>query len=467
MQGRLLNLCADRPSQSFTSRIMDMISDSSHTGKRLAPSGSSFDCFPDEVIGIILSHMPCVRDVVMASVTCHKWQEAAWNYLYRLNFIESDFVSRGTVMTRISREAIISKVVMKTKSLRELSICMYRTVSIQAVPLITWLDFTKKSLTSLTLENGIQPNLNLLDSLGGGQSKLKCFKWESPYIRTIDSIRHSFQSLVSLSLVRPSCTLSPKNLQELLCICPSLASLRLEDTHIYYQADATCQMKSCSLKALSLHGGFEGIDHVVLFMECLDLLTVEGVTFQSLKLVQERQSCLQNLTIEHANVAAWDLGESVNSLRTFNLNQGDDLAKEWPRYYQLISTVRTLQKLQLSGRMLTIHEGVNLNEIAGAFPELSQLAVNYEHAPRAFMACNSAYFKKLVILKLSANTINEPFALWIAQFLNRCASLKRLKIAGEVCEAKTRYMKSLCMFNAAIIDIMRSYPHVKVSFDFY
>ncbi|MCO5600428.1 hypothetical protein L7F22_054541 [Adiantum nelumboides] len=163
---------------------------------------------------------------------------------------------------------------MKMKSLHTLAICMDRAASIHAAPLMLWLDFTKKSLTSFILENGILYDLNILDSLGGGQSMLKHLKWEAVYIPTIDSNMHSFQFLVSLSLTRTKCALSSHDLEKLLCICPSLASLWLEDVHVSSEGDAACQIKSSSLKALSVYGGFPGIDHVVLNMECLDLLTL-------------------------------------------------------------------------------------------------------------------------------------------------------------------------------------------------
>lgn len=418
------------------------------------------DSLPIEVVGIILSHVASARDVVAASVTCRKWREAARHHLRKLVFALADWPSyRDLPVSQC--EIIMTETIMRTQCLQELSICMGLTKEFSAALVIAWLMHTKETLKRLTFMNETKPRMNILEKCGG--QKLEHLVWGFAYIPTVDPTIHKYPFLVSLTLNNHA-GLSALDLNLLLSVCPKLEFLSLVNINITFSdAPSMIEMNSASLKTLNIEG--LSVDTVVLEADKLESLSLRDSTFEQFELVSK--GSLRHLQIEDVSILELDIGQSAELLEEVMVR---DFTILWPRFYQMISAASNLRKLRLWGLPFDAEEeAIDLEMIASSFPCLSFLALNYEpgdgHYQHAFRS--SAVLQNVVVLQLGTSKIHDIFAHWIACFLERCPSLKRLRIHGTISEARSREDYQLIgRFTSLMINLMRQHTHVDVKFKF-
>ncbi|KAH7306910.1 hypothetical protein KP509_22G036900 [Ceratopteris richardii] len=412
------------------------------------------DVLPIEVVGNILSHVASARDVVIASTTCRKWRDAARHHLHKLTFSSSDWPTYKNLSVS-QCEIIITETVMRTKCLHELSISMGLAKEFSAALVIAWLMHTKETLKSLTFMNPTKPEVNILEKCSG--QKLESLVWGFAHIPTVDPTIHKFPSLLSLTLNNRA-ALSALDLNLLLSVCPKLEFLSLANINITFSTTRfMIELNSASLKTLNIEG--LSVDAIVLETDKLESLTLRDSTFEQFELVSK--GSLRHLQIEDVSIIQLDIGQSADLLEEVIVS---DFTIVWPRFYQMISRARNLQKLTLGGLPFdTEDEAIDLDMIAASFPSLKFLALDYNlgdaHHEHAFRSCTN--LEKVAVLELSTFKIHELFAHWIAGFLERCPNLKRLGIHGSISEAKTREDYQLIgRFTSSMIDLMRQYSHV-------
>ncbi|MCO5574996.1 hypothetical protein L7F22_028793 [Adiantum nelumboides] len=418
------------------------------------------DSLPIEVVGNIFSHVASARDVVIASATCRKWREAARHHLHKLIFSSSDWPTYKNLSVS-QCEIIITETVMRTKCLHELSICMGPTKEFSAALVIAWLMHTKETLKSLTFMNPTIPKVNILEKCGG--QKLEHLVWGFAHISTVDPTIHKFPSLISLTLSKRA-ALSALDLNLLLSVCPKLEYLFLANIDITFSnARFMIELNSASLKTLNIEG--LSVDTVVLEADKLESLILRDSTFEQFELVSK--GSLRHLRIEDVSIIQLDIGQSADLLEEVIVS---DFTIIWPRFYQMISRASNLQKLRLGGLPFDAEdEAIDLDMIASSFPSLNFLALNYSlgdgHYEHAFRG--STVLEKVAVLELGTSKIHELFAQWIAGFLERCPNLKKLGIHGTISEAKSLEDYQLIgRFTSSMVDLMRQYSHVDVTFEF-
>ncbi|KAI5083644.1 hypothetical protein GOP47_0003387 [Adiantum capillus-veneris] len=451
------------------------------------------DSLPVEVTGRILSCVASARHVVMASAISQKWQEAAKHHLRRLTFNGSDFSTQED--DDFSPSMCITNTVMRTSSLHELSISVEAyilsesedesdeddcegefMVELQAASVDVWIQHTKGTLRSLTIMNPITPPMNILEKLGNGESNLKQLEWGSAHIPVVNPAIHVFQSLSSLTLFGMQDWLAVSNLEALLLACPKLVSLSLVDVKLweylgrYNPPPMAVTLKSSSLKAVHIDQGFELIDDLILHIDCLESLSLEHVSFELVKLVQNsRHGGLQHLSIIEAHIWEMELGDLASGLYELRLHGRETLEADWKKLYPMFSRAINLRKLYLPSNTPNIDEfDVGFDKIAKSFPNLYLLGLNYRPGLRAFKAGGSAEaltFGSVTILELTSWKPNKEFAAWIAGFLEHCPNLKQLTTACKVSDLKPGDSgPQSAEFNKLMSQILQPYPHVATKY---
>lgn len=441
---------------------MVKISDMPPANARLNLIKEVVDFLPEQVIGIILSYVASARDVVMASTTCRKWRKAASHHLHSLSFVELDFCSesKGSLSTG-EQQLRITEAVFKVPCLLGLSICMNDKYQFPAGLVTAWLLHTKKTLRSLTFMNSIKPKLNILEKLGGVDSKLEHLEWRSAYICNLDPTIHTFQYLVSLTL-KGSAFVKSGMIEVLLTACPQLEFLFLKYVRIkldHRMLETTMELKSLSLKTLQIDGGLSdygsGIS-MVLLTDRLETLMLSGGSFQQVKLIQRRGfSNLRVLSLKHVHIQQLELGESVELLYELQLGGSQD--------FRMFSTASNLRKLSLSESYNT---HIDLDKVAFSFPHLHWLALSSQQASAALEPDGPgqfSIFRNVTVLELFYGKINEEFARCIAAFLERCPHLEKLRVSGRICIKQRCEVNS---FTGLMIQIMRPFPHIDLKFRF-
>nr|XP_016504549.1 PREDICTED: F-box/LRR-repeat protein At1g67190-like [Nicotiana tabacum] len=235
--------------------------------------------FPVEVIGNILSRLEDARDVVIASFTCRKWQEAWRNHLHTLKFNSDDWPVYDERMTR-RFEVIITQTIFQTNALQCLSITMKKDV-LSAAPVIAW--------------------------------------------------------LLSLSLERV--TISALDLSRLLTVCPKIEVLNLVcldfDT---FGPGGTMKFRSNSLKDIHIQGIV--LDEIILEADSLEKLQIKDFDLGIFKLLSK--GTLRLLEMDDVYGFPPDIGENAENLEIVEFSNSTTWQPDFHHMISKLSKVRRM-----------------------------------------------------------------------------------------------------------------------------
>ncbi|PKI38525.1 hypothetical protein CRG98_041090 [Punica granatum] len=379
---------------------------------------------PVEVIGNILSRLKAARDVVIASTTCKKWQEAWRKHLHALSFDSNDWPEYHDLTT--SRlEILITQTIFQTRGLQSLSISMEDVEEFSAAPVIAWLMYTRDSLRRLYYNVRTKPNINILEKCG--RQKLEVLSLSHTSISGVEPSYQKFPCLKSLSLSYVS--ISALDLSLLLTICPRIESLSLINPDIVMSdSQATMELNSQSIKDIRME--VISLDKFILEADSLESLNLRDCTLEYFELIGK--GTLRALKIDDVSVLHLDIGDSTENLEVVDVSHFTII---WPKFYHMISKSANLRKLRLWGVVFD-DEGSSLLE-------------------------------NVTVLELGWAVISSLFAEWVAGFLERCPRLKKLVIYGVVSEAKNEDdYRMLADFTTSIIQLMRKYTSVEIQFEY-
>ncbi|KAL3628294.1 hypothetical protein CASFOL_027340 [Castilleja foliolosa] len=403
---------------------------------------------PVEVVGNILSRLGAARDVVIASATCRKWQEA-WRYhIHTLTFNSNDWPLYHEFST--SRlEIIITQTIFQTRGLQCLSIMMDDVDEFSAAPVIAWLMYTRETLRQLHYNVRTTPNINMLDKCG--RQKLEVLALSHNTITGVEPSYQKFPCLRSLSLSYVS--VSALDLSLLLTACPKIELLKLVSLDIVMSdPQAIMDLSSCSLKDIYVEA--ISLDKFILEADSLESLHLKDCTLEVFELVGK--GMLRYLKIDDVSVIHLDIGESAENLEVVDVS---NFTIMWAKFHHMISRSSKLKKLRLWGVVFDDEdEFVDVEMISTCFPLLRNLSLNYDlrDAALQYGLQGSFVLSNVVVLELGWTVISDLFSTWVSRILERCPNLRNLVIHGVVSETKTHEeCHMLASFTEAIVRLMR------------
>lgn len=414
---------------------------------------------PVEVVGNILSQLGTARDVVIASATCRKWQEAWRNHLHALSFDSSDWPLYHEFST--SRlEILITQTILQTKGLESLSIIMDDVDEFSAAPVIAWLMYTRETLRHLRYNVRTTPNINILEKCG--RQKLEMLALSH---NTITGVEPSYQKLPFLrSLSLSYVSISALDLSLLLTICPKLESLTLISLDIVMSdLQATMDLSSNSLKDIFVEA--ISLDKFILEADSLEKLHLKDCTLEVFELVGK--GMLRFLKIDDVSVIHLDIGENAENLEVVDVS---NFTIMWAKFHHMISRSSKLKKLRLWGVVFDDEdEIVDMETISSCFPLLNHLSLNYDlkEAAVQYGLQGSFVLDNVILLELGWTVISDLFTIWVSGLLEKCPHLRKLVIHGVVSETKTHEeCNMLANFTSSIVRLMRKYLHIEVEFEY-
>lgn len=414
---------------------------------------------PVEVIGNILSRLKAARDVVIASTTCKKWQEAWRKHIHALSFDSNDWAEYHDLTT--SRlEILITQTIFQTRGLQSLSISMEDVDEFSAAPVIAWLMYTRDSLRCLNYHVRTKPNVNILEKCG--RQKLEVLSLSHTSISGVEPSYQKFPCLRSLSLSNVS--ISSLDLSLLLTICPKIESLSLINPDVVTsESQATMELTSPSLK--DIHIEAINLDNFILEADSLESLNLRDCSLEYFELIGK--GTLKVLKIDDVNDLHLDIGDSTENLEVVDVSNFNIIG---PKFYHMISKSTNLRRLRLWGVVFDDEvEIMDLEMIAVCFPRLSHLSLSYELGVMVLLhgLQGSSPLENVIVLELGWTVITNLFSKWVAGFLERCPRLKKLVIFGVISEAKNEdECRMLADFTTSIIHLMRKYTQVEVQFEY-
>ncbi|XP_073157649.1 F-box/LRR-repeat protein At1g67190 isoform X1 [Henckelia pumila] len=414
---------------------------------------------PVEVVGNILSQLGTARDVVIASATCRKWQEAWRNHLHALSFDSSDWpLYHEFSTTRL--EILITQTILQTNGLQSLSIIMDDVDEFSAAPVIAWLMYTRETLRHLRYNVRTTPNINILEKCG--RQKLEMLALSH---NTITGVEPSYQKLPCLrSLSLSYVSISALDLSLLLTICPKIESLTLINLDIVMSdLQATMDLSSNSLKDIFVEA--ISLDKFILEADSLEKLHLKDCTLEVFELVGK--GMLKFLKIDDVSVIHLDIGENAENLEVVDVS---NFTIMWAKFHHMISRSSKLKKLRLWGVVFDDEdEIVDMETISSCFPSLNHLSLNYDLKDAAvqYGLQGSFVLDNVILLELGWTVITDLFTMWVSGLLEKCPHLRKLVIHGVVSETKTHEeCNMLANFTSSIVKLMRKYLHIEVQFEY-
>lgn len=417
------------------------------------------ESLPVEVVGNILSRVGAARDIVIASATCRKWQEAWKNHLYTLIFNSNDWPLYHEFST-CRLEIIITQTIFQTKGLRSLSIIMDDVDEFSAAPVIAWLMYTRETLQELHYNVRTMPNVNMLEKCG--RQKLEVLSLSHNTISGFEQCYQKFPCLRSLSLSYVS--VSALDLSHLLISCPKIEILNLVSLDIVMSdLPATMDLSSNSLRDIYVEA--ISLDKFTLEADSLEKLHLKDCTLEVFELVGN--GTLRFLKIDDVSAIHLDIGESNENLEVVDVCSYTIM---WAKFHQMISHSSKLRKLRLWDVVFDDEdEFVDMETVSSCFPLLSHLALNYDLKETVvqYSLQGSFVLENVVVLELGWAVISDLFSLWVSGLLEKCPHLKKLIIHGVVSETKTHEeCQLLASFTSSIVRLMRKYLHVEIQFEY-
>ncbi|KAJ6937502.1 F-box/LRR-repeat protein [Populus alba x Populus x berolinensis] len=414
---------------------------------------------PVEVIGNILSLLGSARDVVIASATCRKWREACRKHLHTLSFNSNDWhVYHDLLGSRL--EILITQTIFQTTGLQGLSILMDDVDDFSASTVIAWLMYTRETLHRLIYNVRTTPNVNILEICG--RQKLETLELSHNSITGVEPNFQRFPCLKSLSLSYVS--ISALDLNLLLTACPKIETLRLVNPEIAISdAQVTVELSSPTLKSVYVEA--ISLDKFILEADNIESLHLKDCALELFELIGK--GTLKHFKIDDVSVIQLYIGETVDNLESIDVSNFTII---WPKFYLMISKSSKLRKLRLWDVVFDDEdEIVDLENIAVCFPHLSHLALSYDLRDGVvnYGLQGSSHLENVITLELGWTVINDLFSLWVEGLLKLCPNLKKLVIHGVVSEAKGHEeCQMLANFTSSIVQLMRTYMHVDVQFDY-
>lgn len=413
---------------------------------------------PVEVVGNILSRLGAARNVVIASATCRKWQEAWRNHLHTLKFNSNDWSLYHEFST--SRlEILITQTIFQTKGLQCLSIIMDDVDEFSAAPVIAWLMYTRETLRQLHYNVRTTPNINILEKCG--RQKLEVLTLSHNTIMGVEPSYKKFSCLRSLSLNYVS--ISALDLSLLLSACPKVEVLTLVSLDIV-MSDPQAMMELATNSLKDIYVEAISLDKFILEADNLEKLHLKDCTLEDFELIGK--GMLRFLKIDDVSVIHLDIGENAENLEIVDVSNFTII---WSKFYHMISRSKKLRKLRLWGVVFDDDEEVDIETISSSFPLLNHLSFSYDLRDAAvhYGLQGSVVLENVIVLELGWTVINELFTLWVSAFLERCPRLKKLVIHGVVSETKTREeCHMLADFTSSVVKLMRKYLHIDVKFEY-
>ncbi|KAL8509406.1 hypothetical protein ACS0TY_016567 [Phlomoides rotata] len=413
---------------------------------------------PVEVVGNILSRLGAARNVVIASATCKKWQDAWTNHLHTLKFNSNDWPLYHEFST--SRlEILITQTIFQTKGLQCLSIIMDDVDEFSAAPVIAWLMYTRETLRQLHYNVRTTPNINILEKCG--RQKLEVLTLSHNTIMGVEPSYQKFSCLRSLSLNYVS--ISALDLSLLLTACPKVEVLTLVSLDIV-MSDPQAMMELATNSLKDIYVEAISLDKFILEADNLEKLHLKDCTLEDFELIGK--GMLRFLKIDDVSVIHLDIGENAENLEIVDVS---NFTIMWAKFFHMISRSKKLRKLRLWGVVFDDDEEVDIETISSSFPLLNHLSLNYDLRDAAvhYGLQGSVVLENVVVLELGWTVINDLFTLWVSAFLERCPRLKKLVIHGVVSETKTpEECHMLANFTSSVVKLMRKYLHIEVTFEY-
>jgi Leucine-rich repeat (LRR) protein len=414
---------------------------------------------PVEVIGNILSRLGGARDVVIASATCRKWREAWRKHLHTLSFNSNDCnVYQDLTTSRL--QILITQTIFQTTGLQGLSILMDDVDEFSASTVIAWLMYTRETLHRLIYNVRTNPNVNILEICG--RQKMEMLELSHNSITGVEPNFQRFPCLKSLSLSYVS--ISALDLNLLLTACPKIETFGLVNPEIAMSdAQVTVELSSPTLKSVYVEA--ISLDKFILEADSIESLHLKDCALELFELIGK--GTLKHFKIDDVSVIQLYIGETVDNLEIIDVSNFTII---WPKFYQMISKSSKLRKLRLWDVVFDDEdEIVDLENIAVCFPHLSHLALSYDLRDGVvnYGLQGSSHLEYVIILELGWTVINDLFSLWVEGLLKLCPNLKKLVIRGVVSEAKSHEeCQMLANFTSSMVQLMRTYMHVDVQFDY-
>ncbi|XP_011077872.1 F-box/LRR-repeat protein At1g67190-like [Sesamum indicum] len=414
---------------------------------------------PVEVVGNILSRLGAARNVVIASATCRKWQEAWRNHLHTLTFNSNDWPLYHEFST--SRlEILITQTIFQTKGLQCLSIIMDDVDEFSAAPVIAWLMYTRETLRQLHYNVRTTPNINILEKCG--RHKLEALTLAHNTITGVEPSYQRFPCLRSLSLSYVS--ISALDLSLLLTACPKIEVLTLVSLDVVMSdPQAVMELTTNSLKHIYVEA--ISLDKFILEADSLEKLHLKDCTLEVFELIGK--GMLRFLKIDDVSVIHLDIGENAENLEIVDVS---NFTIMWIKFYHMISRSSKLRKLRLWGVVFDDEdEVIDVETISSCFPLLSHLALSYDLRETALHdgLQGSFVLENVIVLELGWTVISDLFSTWVSALLERCPHLRNLVIHGVVSETKTHEeCHTLANFTSSIVRLMRKYLDVEVQFKY-
>ncbi|KAK4759578.1 hypothetical protein SAY87_022709 [Trapa incisa] len=414
---------------------------------------------PVEVIGNILSRLKAARDVVIASITCKKWQEAWRKHLHSLSFDSNDWPGYRD-LTASKLEILITQTIFQTRGLQSLSISMEDVDEFSAASVIAWLMYTRDSLHRLNYNVKTKPNVNILEKCG--RLKLEVLSLSHTSISGVEPSYQKFPCLRSLSLSYVS--ISSLDLSLLLTVCPKIESLSLINPDVAMsESQATMELTSPSLK--DIHIEAISLDKFILEADSLESLNLRDCTLEYFELIGK--GTLKVLKIDDVSVHDLDIGDSIGSLEVVDVSNFTII---WPKFYQMISKSTNMRRLRLWGPVFDDEvEVMDLETISVCFPRLSHLSLRYELVESVLLhgLQGSSSLENVIVLELGWAVISSLFSEWVAGFLERCPRLKKLVIFGVISETRNADdYRMLADLTTSLVHLVRKYAQVEVQFEY-
>ncbi|CAM8910193.1 unnamed protein product [Rhodiola kirilowii] len=433
------------------------------------------DDIPVEVIGNILSSLGDAKDIVIASVTCRKWQEAFRKHLHTLSFDSFNWPLHK-YMTTNGFEINITNTIFQTKGLQRLSLRFHKDYTCSAPSVHAWLLYTRETLLELRYKVQTKPCVNILDICG--RDKLEVIELAHNPVWLAQPMSQRFPCLKSLSL-RHVRVLSALHLNLLLSACPKIESLELINP-LFSMPDVpkTVEFSSPTLKSLFVDD--VRVDKLIVEAVCLEIFHLKRCALEDFKLIGK--GTLKQIKLDGVSITHLDISENIESLEVVDISN-------FSIFEEMISKSLSLRKLRLWNSKVILEDSdedededlvtdhistpqlnqyrVDLETIAVSFPKLSYLCLNYNYGSLNHNIQGSSYLTNVTVLELGWTVLTDDFSEWVESFLERCPNLKRLVIHGVIRDAKSQdKCHTLANFTSSMVQLMRSYMHVAVKFEF-
>lgn len=414
---------------------------------------------PVEVVGNILSRLGAARDIVIASATCRKWQDAWRNHLHTLTFNSRDWPFYHEFSTD-RLEILITQTIFQTRGLQCLSIILDDIDEFAAASVVAWLMYTRETLRQLHYNVTTTPNINILEKCG--RQKLEVLSLAHNILTGVEPSFQRFPCLRSLSLSYVS--ISALDLSLLLTACSKIEVLNLVSLDIIMSdPQATMELSSNSLKDIYVEA--ISLDKFILEADSLEKLHLKDCTLEVFELVGK--GMLRLLKIDDVSVIHLDIGESAENLEIIDVS---NFTITWAKFHHMISRSSRLRQLRLWDILFDDEdEVVEIETIASCFPLLSHLSLSFDlrEATLQYGLQGSFVLENVNVLELGWTVISEIFSMWVSGLLERCPRLRKLVIHGVVSETKTHEeCNMLANFTSSIVRLMRKYLHVEVQFEY-